>query len=709
MFWYTDRSIQVKLLLGFATVIVLMGLSLAWALRALDNSVDSSRTLYERYFGGAVTLTDARSAAKDSTISATQALVAKDFTTVTAATERSRTALDTAQERILAVRSATTRPELAAQMDAALAELEKLRQARDEVLDTARTGDLVTARQLNETGGESGVSALTQGDVVLQQLEAIVQSQLALARDAQERNAAAAASATRTAILVAILAAIAGLGGGFVFARSMKRTVGTIVTSLESLEAHGVAAIRDGMSAFARGDLTVEVAPQSAHIASPGCDELGRAAATVNKIADSVAATVERYNEARGGLGALVGGVRDNAGAILVASDSLREASDQMAAATGQIATSINEVTQSAVMLAQLSQDSAKEIERVSVGSQELAAAALGNAEDASRSRDDATGMGDRIVLVANASQEVAAAAEASREAAMQGQQAVELAVSSMAAIARAVERASGTVNELGEYGQQIGEIVRTIDDIAGQTNLLALNAAIEAARAGEQGRGFAVVAENVRHLAERASSSTKEISALIGKVQSGTSEAVRAMAAGVEDVERGREITTEAGRSLEAIIASVQQSTVQMQRIAAEVQDLSSGAERIVEAAQSIAASASQSAQAADEMALGTSRVTEAILQVSATSEQTSASAEEVSASTEELSAQSEELAATAAQMRELAASLDAAASRFRLGGPSAGRPVAPGLVLVRRGEPAPLFDLPGYALDNDRDVRSA
>ncbi len=249
-----------------------------------------------------------------------------------------------------------------------------------------------------------------------------------------------------------------------------------------------------------------------------------------------------------------------------------------------------------------------------------------------------------------------------------QGQQAVGQAVASMEAIAQAVERASKTINLLGEYGQQIGDIVKVIDDIAGQTNLLALNAAIEAARAGEQGRGFAVVAENVRSLAERSSSSTKEIAALIAKVQQGTREAVQAMAAGVKDVQAGREITSQAGTALESIIGSVQQSAVQMQRIAADVQGLASGAQRIVASAETIANLAEESARGAGDMALGTSRVSEAIIQVSATSEETSASAEQVSASTEELSAQSEELAATAGQMKDLAQALNEAAGKFRL-----------------------------------------
>ncbi len=110
----------------------------------------------------------------------------------------------------------------------------------------------------------------------------------------------------------------------------------------------------------------------------------------------------------------------------------------------------------------------------------------------------------------------------------------------SMQLLRQVIDSSAKNVHTLGERSNQIGMIVATINDIADQTNLLALNAAIEAARAGEQGRGFAVVADEVRKLAERSASSTKEIEKMIHETQLDTGKAIESMENGVSQVEIG-------------------------------------------------------------------------------------------------------------------------------------------------------------------------
>ncbi|MFN0146932.1 MAG: methyl-accepting chemotaxis protein [Dehalococcoidia bacterium] len=661
MSWFNNLSLQWKLLGMSTLVIVMTGILAFMSIRALGQEADRLDTLYEKHALGLFFIGEAKAdliasgrAEKNAILADDPAEIAKHATSADDYLVKAHAALEEVKDRVVS-------PEAKATISEAEVQLEELTKGRDEVLELAREGHdaeaVVKATEVREIA-----------NIVDEHIQEIEESKLALAEEAVFASDAAASS-TRTLLLVITgVIMVVGFGISFYVARNVKAAVGAIVSRLESITNNCVTALQHGIKSVEQGDLTVDAQPVTPKIEKYNKDEVGRAAVSINLMLDKLVGTIASYNAMRGGLAEIISGVRTNAGGILTASGQLREASDQMASATGQVASAINEVTRATVSLSELSGQSAREVERVAAGSQEVAATANDNAASANQSQQMATEMGGQIASMATASEEVARAAQESRTAAVQGQQSVAQAVSSMEAIARAVERAQGTVNLLGEYGQQIGDIVKTIDEIASQTNLLALNAAIEAARAGEQGRGFAVVADNVRSLAERSSESTKEIAALIAKVQSGTQEAVQAMEVGVRDVQGGREITTQAGVALDAIIASVEQSATQIQGIARDIQGLASGASNIVASAERIAGGALQSAQGAEEMAMSTSKVSEAIIQVSATAEETSASAEQVSASTEQLSAQSEELAATATDMRNLAESLNAAASRFKL-----------------------------------------
>jgi methyl-accepting chemotaxis protein len=88
--------------------------------------------------------------------------------------------------------------------------------------------------------------------------------------------------------------------------------------------------------------------------------------------------------------------------------------------------------------------------------------------------------------------------------------------ITSINLLAGDVQQVADAMHRLTQDTARIGNVLDVIKGIAEQTNLLALNAAIEAARAGEQGRGFAVVADEVRKLAGRTRQSTEVVDGIL-------------------------------------------------------------------------------------------------------------------------------------------------------------------------------------------------
>ena len=152
-------------------------------------------------------------------------------------------------------------------------------------------------------------------------------------------------------------------------------------------------------------------------------------------------------------------------------------------------------------------------------------------------------------------------------------------------AMSKAVETvkdSSRTIADLGATIQKVGAIASSIKDIAEQTNLLALNAAIEAARAGEQGRGFAVVADEVRKLAERTSSCTRDIASTIEEINSVSEAAVRSMQGAVDDVEAGVALVHVNSDGLKVIRSAMVKVDERMEHIASAAREQTTASEGV-------------------------------------------------------------------------------------------------------------------------------
>jgi methyl-accepting chemotaxis protein len=351
--------------------------------------------------------------------------------------------------------------------------------------------------------------------------------------------------------------------------------------------------------------------------------------------------------------------------------DSARTVDDAAAmsqASASQISTTISQVASGAGDQARASTDTSRAMIELGHVIDNVGSGAAQTEASVEAQADAIRLMAEAIHEASVASGDVNQAGAAAGAAAEKGARTVRESAAGMDRIKKAVDTGASVVTSLGAKGEQIGAIVETIDDIADQTNLLALNAAIEAARAGEQGKGFAVVADEVRKLAERSRTATKEIASLINEVQKETIQAVRAMELGASEVTAGSALAQRSADALDEIAHAVAASNTALARITISVQAMEAASSNVVSASETIAEIARSTNEAARSMGASALRVNDAVESIAAISEENSASAEEVAAATQELSDQSEGVVAAAASLTEMSEKLRRQVSRWRL-----------------------------------------
>ena len=305
------------------------------------------------------------------------------------------------------------------------------------------------------------------------------------------------------------------------------------------------------IEAVTKGDLTKELVIEERNIAE-----------ATSASTEEVTALSKKINQMIRDLSSLIGEVH-------TAGDSLSEATAQISSAAEQMSTGAHE--------------QASQTREVATAVEQMSKTVI----ESSKNANEAANMAKKASDLANV-----------------GEKVFQETIGGMTRIAQLVKKSAEIVDTLGKSSAQIGEIIQVIDDIADQTNLLALNAAIEAARAGEQGRGFAVVADEVRKLAERTTSATKEIADMIKRIQQETTQVVLAMTEGNTEAENGMKLADKAAESLSEIISSVNGVVGMISQIAAASEEQSSASEQVSHNVESISTVATHVSSATGDLA---------------------------------------------------------------------------------------------------------
>ena len=233
---------------------------------------------------------------------------------------------------------------------------------------------------------------------------------------------------------------------------------------------------------------------------------------------------------------------------------------------------------------------------QATVISEELAAAATqlegvvgrarqGTCAQSDRTNETATAMEEMnatVYEVARNATQAAGDANNARELAERGAAAVHEVIASINEVSGHASGLKASMEDLDTRAEDIGVVLRVIEDIADQTNLLALNAAIEAARAGEAGRGFAVVADEVRKLAEKTMQATNQVSTAVTGIQEGARNNVKATDIAVAAVNKSTEMAGRSGEALQSIVSITESTADRVHSIAAAAEEQSAASDQI-------------------------------------------------------------------------------------------------------------------------------
>ena len=158
------------------------------------------------------------------------------------------------------------------------------------------------------------------------------------------------------------------------------------------------------------------------------------------------------------------------------------------------------------------------------------------------------------------------------------------------------MQKLMDAISKIQTTSDEIGKILKTIEDIAFQTNILALNASVEAARAGSAGKGFAIVAQEVRDLAGRSAEAAQSTATLI-------EHSTEAVHIGTEIANHTANTLSEVVDNIQSVVDSIDDIATISNEQSEAVWQVSEGIKQISIVVQSNSATAQEGASASEHL----------------------------------------------------------------------------------------------------------
>lgn len=253
---------------------------------------------------------------------------------------------------------------------------------------------------------------------------------------------------------------------------------------------------------------------------------------------------------------------------VALSKDSLARQAAEVSNAISNLAAASNSIVSVASQFAVSAAQSAAAVSETTATVEEVRQTAVVSSQDAREVSEDAKGV---------------------LQTSQRGRKSAQDIVNGMNKIREQMESIATSMINLNEQSKLIGEIIKSVDDLAQQSNLLAVNASIESAKAGEHGKGFAVVAQEVKKLAQESKAATAHVRRILNDIVYATGMATKATEQGNEVVRLGQELAGEAREAINSLSRSIEQASEASTRIQISSDQQLVGMEQLVQAMSSV------------------------------------------------------------------------------------------------------------------------